>query len=178
MGTKSITQNNATSFYNSAEDSEIGGHFHFPQSKILEMVESFSYSGEDFLPVSISRDNIVAEHDEGLTGILSDELDNKHDVPFMPIDVEEFNDYICKIAHYVLRLYGPLINGQKAIVTIADIKVFFDIRVPSEKDAHLIEHKIKTILASGKDANKTVDMDHIKFEHIKAFPIRSYYKEK
>ncbi|CAI2189387.1 6379_t:CDS:2, partial [Funneliformis geosporum] len=32
--------------------------------------------------------------------------------------------------YYILRLYGHLINGQKALVTLNDIQVFFDIHIP------------------------------------------------
>jgi hypothetical protein len=67
MSSPIITDDNNTSnTFNMPETEEIGGHFHLPRSLISETVESFSYSGEDFVPVSISRDNIVAENDEGL----------------------------------------------------------------------------------------------------------------
>ena len=90
----STTQNNTTNSYNSAEDSEIGGHFHLPKSKISEMVESFSYSGEDHLPISISRNDIASKNDGGITKNLNNELSNHHGIPFMPVDVEETNVYI------------------------------------------------------------------------------------
>ena len=124
---------NTSNTFNVPEIEEIRGHFHLPQSKISEMVESFSYSGEDSLPVSISRDEIVTENARELTNTLQNELANRHDIPFMPVDVEETNDYIYNVPHYVLRLYGHLINGQKAVVTITGIKVFFDIEVPETK---------------------------------------------
>ena len=41
----------------------------------------------------------------------------------MPCDIEEYNEYIDNKPHYVLRLYGYLVNGQKAVVTISGIKV-------------------------------------------------------
>jgi len=47
----------------------------------------------------------------------------------MPADVKEAKEYINQIFHYILRLYGYLINGQKAVITITGIKVFFDIRI-------------------------------------------------
>jgi DNA polymerase elongation subunit (family B) len=59
------------------------------------------------------------------------------------------------------------------------IKVFFDIRVPHNKDVETFKIKILKLLADNKDDNgKIVDMENIRIKHIKAFPIRGYYKEK
>jgi hypothetical protein len=160
-------------------DNGENGAFYFPQSKISEKVEPLSYLGEDSLPISFSRDSIVAENDDGLTRILNKELSNSRDIPFMPVDVEETNDYIYNVAHYVLRLYGPLINGQKAVVTITGIKVFFDIRVSTNKDKKSFEAEINDLLTKGSDEyGKTVEMRNLRIKHIKTYPIRGYYKEK
>ena len=97
----------------------------------------------------------------------------------MPTDIEESNEYINGTPYYILRLYGPLINGQKAVVTITGIKVFFDIRIPDNKDIYLFEGEIKNILANEKDdKEKTVDVGKIRIEYIKAFRIRGYHTEK
>ena len=88
------------------------------------------YDGEDCLIGIPTRNDIVAENDEGLTAILEDALSKRQDIPFMAVDVEESTKFINGQAWYVLRLYGPLINGQKAVVTISGIQVFFDILVP------------------------------------------------
>jgi len=120
--------------------------FYHPQSLIEETVRSFSYTGEDKLPVSISRNDIATENDGGVTNILNNDISNHHEIPFMPVDVEETDDYNFNIAHYVLRLYGPLINGQKAVVTITGIKVFFDIRVPHNKDKKYLRLKLANCL--------------------------------
>ncbi|RHZ43910.1 hypothetical protein Glove_804g8 [Diversispora epigaea] len=95
----------------------------------------------------------------------------------MPIDIEEYNEYINNIPNYVLRIYGYLVDGQKAVVTISGIKVFFDIRVPDNKNIDVFEIEIKNILANGKDERGVVDMTNLRTEHIKAFPISRYYKE-
>jgi len=112
------------------------------------------------LPVIPTRNDIVAENDEGLTMILENALTNHQNVlvPFMPVDIEESNEYINQTLHYVLRLYGPLM-----VVTITGIKVFFE---------------IKNILANEKDEDRTVDVSKIRIGHIKAFPIRGYHTEK
>ena len=80
----------------------------------------------------------------------------------MLVDIEESKEYIYGIPHYILRLYGYLVNGQKAVVTITGIKVFFDIRVPKNTSISKFWSKIKEILATGKD-NKggTVNMSLI-----------------
>ena len=63
-----------------------------------------------------------------MTKTLQNELASRHDIPFMPVDIDETNDYANNIAHYVLHLYGPLINGQKAVTsTNKNIKTFENI---------------------------------------------------
>ncbi|CAI2189231.1 18361_t:CDS:2 [Funneliformis geosporum] len=47
----------------------------------------------------------------------------------MAIENEGLTERINKMYYYVLRLYGCLINGQKALVTLINIQVFFDILV-------------------------------------------------
>ena len=97
----------------------------------------------------------------------------------MLINIEETKEYINQITHYILRLYGYLVNGQKAVVAITGIKVFFDIRVPNNTSIPKFWSKIKGILATGKDSSgKTVNMNLIRMECIKAYPIRGYHAEK
>ncbi|CAI2196113.1 19895_t:CDS:1, partial [Funneliformis geosporum] len=126
-----------------------------------------------------TRDELVVRNDEGSTSTLNDEIANHRDIPFMPVDIEEAKEYINNIPHYILRLYGYLVNGQKAVVAITGIKVFFDIRVPNNKSIPKFWSKIKGILATGKDdSGNTVNMNLIQMECIKAYPIRGYYTEK
>ncbi|RHZ49147.1 hypothetical protein Glove_529g21 [Diversispora epigaea] len=89
------------------------------------------------------------------------------------------NMMIAENNDYGSTLYGYLINGQKAVVTVSGIKVFFDIRIPDNKSIGIFETEIKNILVNGKnDEGETVDMAELQIEHIKAFPIRRYYVEK
>ncbi|RGB40472.1 hypothetical protein C1646_753317 [Rhizophagus diaphanus] len=67
-------------------------------------------------------------------------------------DEEEAKEYINKTPHYILRLYRCLVNGQKAVVTITGIKVFFDICVSNNTSISKFWSKIKGILVTGKDA--------------------------
>ena len=79
--------------------------------------------------------DIVAGNDEGLTPILKDTLSKRQDIPFMAIENEGSTEKINGIYCYVLRLYGRLINGQKAVVTLLGIQVFFDILVLNEESS-------------------------------------------
>ncbi|GES89467.1 DNA polymerase family B-domain-containing protein [Rhizophagus clarus] len=118
-------------------------------------------------------------NDESSTSILKDEIANHRDIPFMSIDIEEAKEYINKTPHYILRLYGYLVNGQKAVVTITGIKVFFDIHVPNNTSIPKFWSKIKGILATGKDSSgNTMNMNLIRMECIKAYPIHGYHAEK
>src|SRR6266542_2004979 len=128
------------------------------------------YSGGDYLNCITSRDDIVTENDEGLTAILEDALSKQQDIPFMAIDIEEFTEFINGKARYVLCLYSPIINGQKAVVSIMGIRVFFDILISDGKFIDVIEAKIKGILFNL--------IKSFEIKHIKAFPFRGYHKKK
>ncbi|CAJ0895910.1 12354_t:CDS:2 [Entrophospora sp. SA101] len=106
----------------------------------------FYYFGEGYLTGVPTRNEIIAGNDDGFTTILKQALAKREDILCMPVAIEESNEYINNIAHYVLRLYGSLINGQKAVVTITGIKVFFDIRVPENKNNDIFESEIKKYL--------------------------------
>ncbi|GBB83305.1 hypothetical protein RclHR1_10020009 [Rhizophagus clarus] len=137
------------------------------------------YGGENYLAGISTRDKLAMRNDESSTSILKDEIANHQDIPFMSIDIEEAKEYINKTPHYILRLYGYLVNGQKAVVTITGIKVFFDIRVPNNTSIPKFWSKIKGILATGKDGSgNTMNMNLIRMECIKAYPIRGYHAEK
>src|SRR5438132_1166349 len=83
---------------------------------------------------------------------------------------EKFEPAIEEKNHYVLRLYGSLINGQKAVVTLTGIQIFFDILVPDKEFIDDFKIKIDVILSSV--------INTYKIEYIKAFPLRGYHTEK
>ncbi|RIA94867.1 hypothetical protein C1645_734488 [Glomus cerebriforme] len=115
----------------------------------------------------------------GLTSTLNDEIVNHRDIPFMLADVEEAKEYINQIPHYILHLYRYLINGQKAVLTITGIKVFFNIRVPNNASIPKFWYKVKSILFTGKDSRENiVNINLIQMECIKAYPIRGYHVKK
>jgi hypothetical protein len=129
-----------------------------------------SYSGEKYLSGTPTLDDIVAGNDEGLTAILEDALSKQQKIPFMAIENEGSTERINGTYRYVLCLYGRLINGQKALVTLKDIQVFFDILVPDGETPDECEEKVSEILSG--------IVKSFKMEHIKAFPFRGYYREK
>ncbi|CAI2176400.1 9237_t:CDS:2 [Funneliformis geosporum] len=59
----------------------------------------------------------------------------------MAIENKGSTERINEMYRYVLRLYGRLINGQKALVTLIDIQVFFDILVLDEETPDKCEEK-------------------------------------
>ena len=102
------------------------------------------YGGENYLIGIQNCDKYAIENNERLTSTLNDKIANHQDIPFMPADVKEAKEYINQISHYILRLYRYLINGQKAVVTITSIKVFFDIHVPDNASIPKFWSKVKT----------------------------------
>ncbi|CAG8788117.1 11415_t:CDS:1, partial [Dentiscutata erythropus] len=117
-----------------------------------------------------TRNNLVTKNNERLTAILEDALSKHQDIPFMAIDVEESTEFTNGQAWYVLRLYGPLINSQKAVVSITGIQVFFDILVPEDESSNLFETKIRAILSG--------EIKWLKIEHVKVYPFRGYHLDK
>uniref|UniRef100_U9UW03 DNA-directed DNA polymerase family B exonuclease domain-containing protein n=1 Tax=Rhizophagus irregularis (strain DAOM 181602 / DAOM 197198 / MUCL 43194) TaxID=747089 RepID=U9UW03_RHIID len=81
------------------------------------------YGSENYLSGLPTRDEFVARNDGSSTSTLNDEIANHRGIPFMPVDIEEAKEYFNQIPHYILRLYGYLVNGQKAVVTITGIKM-------------------------------------------------------
>ncbi|PKK57795.1 DNA/RNA polymerase [Rhizophagus irregularis] len=124
--------------------SDVSTFFHPEAEKDKTEGQVIRYSGEKYLSGIPTRDNIVAENDEGLIAILEDALFNCQEIPFMATDNEGSSQKINGKYCYVLRLYGSLINGQKAIVTLLGIQVFFDVLVP---DGEILDEcKMKTYL--------------------------------
>ncbi|CAG8613734.1 6812_t:CDS:2, partial [Dentiscutata heterogama] len=63
----------------------------FPQTQILENGKTshlLRYFGGDYLTGLPTRDNIVAENDEGLSAILNNALTRREDIPFMAVNFE------------------------------------------------------------------------------------------
>ena len=172
---------NSENFEPEIEEENSGAFYHrgpkaFPQSQISENGKAeqllqylFHYFGGDYLGIP-TRNDIVAENDEGLSAILNNALAKREEIPFMAVDFEGSSEKIGEKNHYVLRLYGSLINGQKAVVTLTGIQIFFDILVPDKEFIDDFKIKIDVILSSV--------INTYKIEYIKAFPLRGYHTEK
>ena len=144
--------------------------FHPEAEKDKMKGQVICYSGEKYLSGIPTLDDIVAGNDEGLSPILEDALSKRQDIPFMAIENEGSTEKINGIYCYVLRLYGRLINGQKALVTLKGIWVFFDILVPNGESPDECEIKIRNILSGSV---KTFSV-----ERTKAFSFRGYHTGK
>jgi len=88
------------------------------------------YNNAEFLASIPSRNEIIAEYDNGMTAILQQSLSGKQPIHFMPTEVSDDTKYINRVSTYILRITGSLINGQKAVVNITGIRPFFDAEVP------------------------------------------------
>ncbi|RIA86472.1 hypothetical protein C1645_829240 [Glomus cerebriforme] len=144
--------------------------FHPEAEKDKMEAQVIRYSGENYLNGILTRDDIVAENDGGLTAILDNALSNYQEIPFMAVDFGGSSEKIGEKNCYVLHLYGSLINGQKAVVTLIGIWVFFDIRVLEKESVDDFKIKIDKILCSTINAYK--------IEPIEAFPFHGYHTEK
>ncbi|SRR6266498_2250933 len=85
--------------------------FH-PEAEKNKMIgQMIRYSDENYLMSILICDDLVLRNDEGSILTLNDEIVNYQDIPFMLTDVKEAKEYINQIPHYILRLYGYLINS-------------------------------------------------------------------
>jgi hypothetical protein len=121
-----------------------------------------------------SRNDIVAEFDNGMTAILQQSLSSKQPIHFMPTEVsDDTSEYVNGISSYILRITSTLINGQKAVVKITGIKPFFDVEVPEEMPLSTFKTRLVNILS-----NILKGTSKFGIENISAFPLRGYHTEK
>jgi|SRR6266542_1460116 len=88
----------------------------------------------------------------------------------MIVDFKSFSEKINEKNHYVLCLYGSLINSQKAVVILTGIQVFFDIHISEKESVDDFKIKIDEILYSTINAYK--------IEPIETFLFHVYHTEK
>jgi hypothetical protein len=121
-----------------------------------------------------SRNDIVAEFDNGMTTILQQSLSSKQPIHFMPTEVsDDTSEYVNGISSYILRITGTLINGQKAVVKITGIKPFFDVEVPEEMPLSTFKTRLVNILS-----NILKGTSKFGIENINAFPLRGIIQRK
>ncbi|PKK58991.1 DNA/RNA polymerase [Rhizophagus irregularis] len=132
------------------------------------------YDGAGPLTGIPSRNDIVAEFDNGMTAILQQSLSGKQPIHFMPTEVsDDTSEYVNGISSYILRITGTLINGQKAVVKITGIKPFFDVEVPEEMPLSTFKTRLVNILS-----NTLKGTSKFGIENISAFPLQGYHTEK
>lgn len=117
------------------------------------------YTGADTIPELPTRNDLV------ITAGAIPDIASGGLVYFMPCDVEDATEYLRGSAIYILRLYGTLMDGSKACVTITDIEVFFDVKVPEMNGFDLYLRKL-LIDAAVKDFS---------IQNIAAYPGRGYH---
>ncbi|CAI2168356.1 16646_t:CDS:2, partial [Funneliformis geosporum] len=98
------------------------------------------------------------ENDEGLTAIFDNALSNYQEIPFIAVDFKASSEKIGKKNHYILHLYGSLINGQKAVVTLIGLQIFFDILILDKES-----------IDDFKDEIHCTAINDYKIENIKVF---------
>ncbi|RIB15279.1 hypothetical protein C2G38_2247731 [Gigaspora rosea] len=138
-----------------------------------QSAQQMRYGGGETLAGIPSRSDIISECDNGLTAILQQSLSEKKPIHFMPNDVEDAFEYVNNVQTYILHIYGPLINGQKARVDITGIKPFFDVIVPDNEPLSIFKPRlVKIILGAEK-----IDKSKFGMKVVHAYPIRGYHTQ-
>ena len=132
------------------------------------------YGGGETLAGIPTRNDIISKCDNELMAILQQSLSNNQPIYFMPNDVSDATEYVKNISTYILRIYGTLINGQKARVDIIGIKPFFDILVPDNESLSIFKPRLVKII-SGVEK---IDKSKFGVKDINAYPIHGYHTEK
>jgi DNA polymerase elongation subunit (family B) len=145
----------------------------FDQTDRSGTAPALRYDGAGPLTSVPSRNDIVSEFDNGMTAVLQQRLSDKQPIHFMPTAVSDEAEYINGLFTYILRITGCLINGQKAIVNVMDIKPFFDVVVPEEIPLSTFKTRLVNILS-----NTLKGTSKFGIENISAFPLQGYHTEK
>ena len=88
---------------------------------------------------------------------------------FLPVDVEDVNEFLGGYPTYVLRIFGVLPDGSKAEVVITDVPVFFDAQVPDGETPAAFEARVRRILSEAEQP-----VSGVSFETVQAYPDRGY----
>ncbi|CAG8583261.1 20708_t:CDS:2 [Cetraspora pellucida] len=121
----------------------------------------------------LSCNDIVAEFDNGTTPLIQQSLSSKQPIHFMPTKVSNDTEYVNGISTYILHITDTLINGQKAVINITDIKLFFDVEVPEEMLLSMFKTKLVKILSNILNSTSKFGI-----ETISAFSLQGYHTEK
>ncbi|GES96599.1 DNA polymerase [Rhizophagus clarus] len=122
----------------------------FDQTDRSGTAPALRYDGAGPLTGIPSRNDIVAEFDNGMTVILQQSLSSKQPIYFMPTEVsDDTSEYV---------------NG---------IKPFFDVEVPEEMPLSTFKTRLVNILS-----NTLKGTSKFGIENISAFPLQGYHTEK
>lgn len=119
------------------------------------------YNGEEHLN-SLCLNDIIPNRDSFIDNNIKIKNEN-NDLYFMPNDVI---DKMSKDGKYIIVIYGYLLNGMKAELTIHDIRPYFDVAIPTgmiNSSFHSI--LLNMIMAEASDSY---------IEDIMAYPIRGF----
>src|SRR4051812_20938621 len=146
----------------------------FNQTDCAGTDSALRYDSTDPLVGILPRNDIVTEFDNGMTTILQQSLFGKQLIHFMPTEVsDDTSEYVNGVFSYILCITGTLINEQKAVVKITDIRPFFDAEVPENYSPSSFKTILARILSiTLKSTSK------FEFENICAYSLRGYYTEK
>src|SRR6266496_993335 len=91
----------------------------------------------------------------------------------MLTEVSDDTQYVNGLSTYILHITSSLINGQKAVINITDIKPFFDVVVPEEMTVSMFKTKLVKILSNILNSTSKFGI-----ETISAYPLQGYHTEK
>ena len=131
------------------------------------------YDGAEPLASIPSRNEIIAEYDNGMTAILQQSLSGKQPIHFMPTEVSDDTKYINGISTYILCITSSLINGQKAVMNITGIRSFFNIKVSEEMLLSIFKTKLVRILF-----NILNNISKFEIKTIGTYLLQGYHTEK
>ena len=79
----------------------------FDQTDRSGTAPALCYDGTGPLAGVLSRNEIVAEYDNGMTAILQQSLSDKQPIHFMPTEVsDDTSEYVNGVSSYILRITG------------------------------------------------------------------------
>ena len=131
--------------------------------------EVVRYAGAEFINSVPRRAEIVARQSSAAALAAVAPLEQLDPVLFMPVDVEDANEYLGGQPVYVLRIYGAMPDGSKALVVVTGIHVFFDVLARPGETAAQLEAQLRAVFFASNLAPGAVT-----FETVRAFPDRGY----
>lgn len=118
------------------------------------MTSTIEYAGGEYLAVP-SRNDFI--HQELIDDVFH----------FLPIDVEDANEYRNGVPEYRLRMFGATKDGTKTTVIVDDVDVYFDILVPDDND-------VDSYTLSAIEIFDAIKVSHNKHQVIKAKKFLGY----